>query len=83
MIIINVCIGSACHLKGSYKVIKRLQSIISEKGLTNKVSVRAAFCLGECTKAVAVRVNDDDVVSVVPEKVDEFFEKYIERRIKD
>lgn len=83
MIIINVCIGSACHLKGSYKVIKRLQSIISEKGLTNKVSVRAAFCLGECTKAVAVRVNDDVVVSVVPEKVDEFFEKYIERRIKD
>lgn len=83
MIIINVCIGSACHLKGSYKVIKRLQSIISEKGLSNKVSVRAAFCLGECTKAVAVRVNDDDVVSVVPEKVDEFFEKYIERRIKD
>lgn len=83
MVIINVCIGSACHLKGSYSVIKKLQSIILEKGLSNKVMVRAAFCLGECTKAVAVRVNDENIVSVTPDTVDEFFEKYIERRIKD
>lgn len=83
MVIINVCIGSACHLQGSYRVIKKLQSIILEKGLSNKVMVRAAFCLGECTKAVAVRVNDENIVSVTPDTVDEFFEKYIERRIKD
>ena len=30
MITISVCVGSACHLKGSYKVIKGLQRLIEK-----------------------------------------------------
>ncbi len=31
MITISVCVGSACHLKGSYKVIEGLQKLIARK----------------------------------------------------
>ncbi len=81
MVTINVCIGSACHLKGAYNVIKNLQHIIEERQLIDKVIVKAAFCLGECTKAVSVRVDDDRVVSVGEETVKEFFEQYVVGRL--
>ena len=81
LITISICIGSACHLKGAYNVIKGLQKIIEERNLENTVSVKAAFCLGECTKAVSVQVNDDKVVSVSEETVEEFFDMNISRRL--
>lgn len=74
---INVCIGSACHLKGAYNVINKLQDIIKEKNLENEVIVKAAFCLGECTKAVSVRVNNSNIVSVKEDSVDDFFNTHI------
>ena len=81
MITINVCIGSACHLKGSYNVIKKLQTIIEEEHLEDKVSVKAAFCLGECTKAVSVKVEDGPVISVNENNVEEFFDKHVRGRL--
>lgn len=81
MVTINVCIGSACHLKGAYEVINNLQQIIEERELSEKVVVKAAFCLGECTKAVSVRVDEDKVVSVGEETVKEFFEQHVVGRL--
>lgn len=81
MITVNVCIGSACHLKGAYNVIKKFQSIIQEENLEEKVIVKAAFCLGECTKAVSVKINDEKVVSVSEETAEDFFKNYIRGRL--
>lgn len=81
MVTVNVCIGSACHLKGSYNVINRLQKIIKDKGLEDKVVVKAAFCLGECTKAVSVKVDDGPINSVNENNIDEFFESYVMGRL--
>ena len=77
MVIIEICIGSACHLKGSYHVVNRFQEIVKVKSLENEVEIKAAFCLGRCTESVSVRVNNDKIHSVSPEQVDEFFEKEI------
>lgn len=81
MITICVCIGSACHLKGSYNVISGLQKIVRDKNLDNKVIIKAGFCLGDCTKAVAVKVNDEDVISVNEESVETFFEEHVAGRL--
>jgi NADH:ubiquinone oxidoreductase subunit E len=81
MVTVNVCIGSACHLKGSYNVINRFQRIIKDKGLEDKVVVKAAFCLGECTKAVSVKVDDGPINSVNENNIDKFFESNVMRRL--
>lgn len=82
MVEINVCIGSACHLKGSYDVIKKLQSIIDEKKLGDEVLVKAAFCLGDCMKAVAVKINKDEkIFSLNIKNTDEFFNEYIQKKV--
>ena len=69
---ITVCIGSSCHVKGSRIVVERLQALISENNLGDKVELGGTFCLGECQKGVCVTV-DDTFFSVSPDTVDEFF----------
>lgn len=81
MIVINVCIGSACHLKGAYNVLEKLQQIIKERDLEDRITLKAAFCLGECTKAVSVRINNEGVVSVSENDVEKFFKQSIIGRL--
>ncbi|SET15425.1 Thioredoxin-like [2Fe-2S] ferredoxin [Natronincola peptidivorans] len=83
MVVINVCIGSACHLKGAYNVLERLQQLIKDRDLEDQVTLKAAFCLGQCTQAVSVRINDDGVVAVSDKDVDEFFEESIIGRLSN
>lgn len=82
MVTLNICIGSACHLKGSYNVINGLQDMIKDQGLEDKVVVKAAFCLGECTKAVSVKVDEEDKVYSVNEgNIREFFNNQVVGRL--
>ncbi len=69
---ITVCIGSSCHLKGSRQVVEKLQSLIAENKLNDKVDLGGTFCLGNCQKGVCVMV-DENFHSVSPETVDSFF----------
>lgn len=83
MIIIQVCVGSACHLKGSYDVIKAIQRLVKVHNITKKVELKGAFCLGCCTTGVSVKINEEDsIFSVNETNVEEFFKEQVLRRIK-
>ncbi len=69
---VTVCIGSSCHIKGSRQVVERLQQLIEEKNLADKVELGGTFCLGNCQQGVCVTV-DEQLHSVSPATVDEFF----------
>ena len=77
---IKVCVGSACYVKGSHEVIQQLQKLIAIYGLENKIILKAAFCLGHCTQAVSVEI-DDVVYSVPKDGVDLFFKEHVFRRM--
>ncbi|GAA0181173.1 NAD(P)H-dependent oxidoreductase subunit E [Clostridium sediminicola] len=79
--VVYVCIGSSCHLKGSYDVIKQITDLVEENKLEDSVTIKAAFCLGKCTQSVSVRIDEDNYFSVNKDKVNEFFEKEILRRL--
>lgn len=76
MLTINICIGSACHLKGSYSVISILQDLVKKHSIEDKVEIKGAFCLGNCTEAVSVKIGDD-IFSVNPSNAEEFFNNTI------
>ena len=48
--IVTICIGSSCHLKGSRDVIQELEKLINEHGLKDKVELNGSFCMGECAR---------------------------------
>ncbi|MCQ2543472.1 MAG: NAD(P)H-dependent oxidoreductase subunit E [Lachnospiraceae bacterium] len=77
---VTVCIGSSCHIKGSRQVVERLQYLIHENNLGDKVDLGGTFCMGQCQKGVCVTV-DDEFYSVTPDTVNEFFENQIKANV--
>lgn len=77
MITILVCVGSSCHLHGSTEVIRRLQVLIREHGLMDEVELKGVFCQGQCTRPVAVMVDEDLYSGVDPESVAQLFETQV------
>lgn len=72
-----VCIGSACHQKGSYNVMKRLKELIAEHGLAEKVTIGSAFCLGHCREGITVSIDGEIVTGVGMSNVDDLFQEMI------
>ena len=77
---VTICIGSACHLKGSREIIQQLQQLVKEHGVSDKVDLNGAFCTGNCVNGVCVTV-DGTLYSLSPETTTEFFEKEILGRL--
>ena len=55
MKVIYICIGSACHLKGTHEVFEIFRNMIEIHHLENQLELKAAFCIGHCTEAVSVQ----------------------------
>ena len=55
---IKVCVGSSCHLKGSYDVIQALKDILKKYDVEDLVELQASFCLGHCAQGVNVKTDD-------------------------
>ncbi len=82
MIKLQVCIGSACHLKGSYNVISAFHQEVEDRDLNEKVEICAVFCLGKCTQAVSVKIGDEEeIYSLCVRDVPEFFDNQVIPRI--
>ena len=81
--IVQICVGSSCHLKGSEQIVTLLQNALEKNGLDNEVTLAGSFCSGQCNRiGVTVQIDDDVFTGVTPEAFQTFFEKNILERIK-
>lgn len=80
MIELNVCIGSSCHIKGSYNIIQTFQQLIEENNLHDKIEMKAQFCMKQCQQGVSVTIGDE-IFSVSPETAREFFRNMVAARV--
>ena len=79
---ICVCVGSSCHIKGSYRVITRYKELIARNRLGAQVTLKAGFCLGLCAQGIAMTVDSEQVTGLTPSNCDEYFKKYVLDRLK-
>jgi NADH:ubiquinone oxidoreductase subunit E len=76
--IIQVCVGSSCHLKGSPEIVELLQKAVSEYHLEDDVTLAGSFCIGKCNRVgVTVQVDDDIHTGITKENFKEFFKENI------
>ena len=76
--IIQVCVGSSCHLKGSEEVVELLQHAVEKYQLDDEVTLAGSFCIGKCNRVgVTVQVDDEIVTGVTKESFKEFFEEKV------
>lgn len=74
--IITICIGSSCHLKGSKEVVEKLQNLINNNHLEGTVELNGSFCMDNCVNGVSVKVGEE-IFSLTPESTETFFDREI------
>ena len=74
---ISVCVGSSCHLKGSYDVIEGFKKLIEEYGVEKEVGLEASFCLGHCAEGVTIKIDDEIVTGLKGDNVRKVFEERV------
>lgn len=79
---IAVCLGTACFVKGSEKIIDRVKERLGiEVGETTKdgkFSLEATRCVGACGLAPVFTVNDEVYGKATVKMIDEILDKYME-----
>ena len=77
---IGICLGTACYVKGSGDVYKKLCETLNIEGgqCTDdlKFSLDATRCIGCCGLAPVMTVNDDVYGKVTPEEIEGILAKY-------
>ena len=81
--IVQVCVGSACHLKGSPEIVEFLSAAVAEHHIEDEVILAGSFCIGKCNReGVTVQVDDDVHIGITMENVRDFFNENILKPIK-
>jgi len=78
--IINVCLGTACHVRGAARLVDRLESDlgISAGGTTADLtfSLETVNCLGACALGPVMVIDGEYFGQMTPEQVDDLLKKY-------
>lgn len=79
--VINVCLGTACYVKGADKLVARLSDDLGvHLGETTKdqmFSLESARCLGTCGLAPVMMVGDQVYGPVTPAEASRILDKYL------
>lgn len=76
--VIAICIGSSCHLKGSEELVDRFQKAIAENHLENEITLTGSFCLEKCNReGVTIKVDEEIYPGINVENFGIFFKETV------
>lgn len=82
MLVVQICVGSSCHIRGSAFIINALQEKLKARNLADQVELKAQFCMGDCLNGVCMTIDGEKVRNVSPGNIDQVIEEQIVGRIK-
>lgn len=77
MLNIQVCVGSACFLRGADNVIVEIEQLIRHYMLDDLVTFKGNFCLENCNEGVTVKIGEKVFKGVCFEEVTDLFEREV------
>ncbi len=79
---VEICLGTACHIKGSQVIVDYLKAEIEKRNLQDKVELCGKFCMNLCQEQDGVNIHiDGERFSVRAAEVESFFEQNILGRL--
>ena len=85
--LINVCLGTACYVKGAEKIARKLTDELGIRfGETSKdgiFSLESTRCVGTCGLAPVVMIGDEVHGPLTPSQIPNLLESYLARAVED
>lgn len=76
--IIQICVGSSCHIKGSEELVELFREAIEKYKLDAEITLAGSFCTGRCNRTgVTVQFDDEIVTGVTKDSFKDVFSKYV------
>lgn len=76
--VIQICVGSSCHLKGAPEIVEMIQEAVAKNNLEGDVALCGSFCTGKCNReGVTITIDDDIHTGITRENFNAFFEKNV------
>ncbi|MDY3928528.1 MAG: (2Fe-2S) ferredoxin domain-containing protein [Clostridia bacterium] len=76
--VIQICVGSSCYLKGSHELVELFEKEIEKRKLDSQITLAGCFCTGKCNReGVTVVIDDEIYTGVTTDKFNEFFEENV------
>ncbi len=80
--IIQICVGSSCHLKGSAEIVQLMQKAVEEGHLERDITLAGSFCIGQCNRiGVTIQVDDQVYTGVTPAGFSEFWNENVLKKL--
>lgn len=74
-ILVEVCIGTSCHLLGAEDLLHALENLPAEK--QERLQVQGITCLKACGQGPNVRIQQQVFTNMTPDKLLEILEPYL------
>jgi len=78
--IIKICQGTACHVNGAKNILKTIQNklgiSVEETSEDGKFSLQSVACIGCCSLAPVMMINDETYGRLTPQKIAKILKEY-------
>jgi NADH-quinone oxidoreductase subunit E len=78
--LINVCLGTACHVRGAARVLEKIElSLATKRGETTKdrkFTLETVNCMGACALGPVVKIDGEYFGQMSTDKVDNLLTKF-------
>ena len=75
--VITVCVGSSCHVRGSHEILQRYSDLIAEHRLKEQVSLRGSFCMERCAKGVNMDIDGEPLSAQTLQEAERIFQEKV------
>ncbi|MFI3283458.1 MAG: (2Fe-2S) ferredoxin domain-containing protein [Erysipelotrichaceae bacterium] len=81
--VIEICVGSSCYVKGSNEMISIIKELLKENGWQEQVTLKGAFCMQVCqNNGIGLKINGEFVRDVGIHNAKEFFFNRIKQEVE-
>lgn len=83
MVVIQVCVGSSCYIKGASDIIQLLENKIADLHLEDRIVLSGSFCTGKCNRiGVTITVNDVIYTGITKDTFTDFWNEKVVSALK-
>ncbi|MHC4647588.1 MAG: (2Fe-2S) ferredoxin domain-containing protein [Planctomycetota bacterium] len=81
--IVTVCVGSSCHVKGARDIIARFNDFLTREGLADKVELKGTFCMERCGEGINWKIDEETFSSSSVEEAVEILRSKVEGLLRE
>ena len=76
---LKLCLGSACHTKGSSDLVDIIQDWLKKYDTENRIRFTGSLCLGKCREGINVLVDNQLYSSLNKENIHVFLADILQK----